>query len=225
MYDNQDPRMLQDKSDKQMGEVGKLAESAVESISRRDVLRKIVIATGVVATSNFLPEKWVKPVVEAGVLPVHAQTSPGSAPTIIDGCAATTGTFNVVMTWDTDTDVELHVFEACTFIDVAPKGFGGPLGSSIQHLGDDQGGTGQSSETIAQITNGVILEGTYNVHVGGATGVTPMTVTVMVTTDQGTQTFQRTLNAFEYVGVANITFPGGQIEETTGFKVEKGGGH
>ncbi len=46
-------------------------------LSRREVLKALGAIGGAAAASALLPEKWVKPVVEAGVLPAHAQTSTG----------------------------------------------------------------------------------------------------------------------------------------------------
>ncbi len=48
--------------------------------SRREALGKILIGGGVVASAGFLPDKWVKPIVEFIVVPAHAQTST-NAPT------------------------------------------------------------------------------------------------------------------------------------------------
>ena len=44
-------------------------------ISRRNVFKLVLAATGSITASAFLPEKWIKPIVRAGVMPVHAQTS------------------------------------------------------------------------------------------------------------------------------------------------------
>lgn len=46
--------------------------------SRRKLLKSVVAGGGVLATGKLLPESWMKPVVQAVVLPAHAQTSPGS---------------------------------------------------------------------------------------------------------------------------------------------------
>jgi hypothetical protein len=46
-----------------------------QSITRRDLLKATLAAGGGITAAAFLPEKWVKPVVESGVLPVHAQAS------------------------------------------------------------------------------------------------------------------------------------------------------
>ena len=47
-----------------------------EKISRRKALKKLAAAAaGGLGAAAFLPSKWLKPVVESGILPVHAQTS------------------------------------------------------------------------------------------------------------------------------------------------------
>jgi hypothetical protein len=47
-----------------------------KEISRRTLLKVIAAGCGVVVASS-LPREWVKPVIDAGVLPVHAQTTSG----------------------------------------------------------------------------------------------------------------------------------------------------
>ena len=44
--------------------------------SRRKALKNIIIGGGAVAGANFLPDKWVQPIVNAVVVPAHAATSP-----------------------------------------------------------------------------------------------------------------------------------------------------
>jgi hypothetical protein len=44
-------------------------------VSRRQALKVILAAGGSITAVAFLPEKWLKPVIRTGVLPVHAQTS------------------------------------------------------------------------------------------------------------------------------------------------------
>jgi len=46
-----------------------------QRISRRAMLKGILAAGGALGASAFLPEKWLKPMIKTGVLPVHAQTS------------------------------------------------------------------------------------------------------------------------------------------------------
>ncbi len=59
--------------------------------SRREALRKILIGGGVVTSASFLPDKWVKPVVDFIVVPAHGSmsTSPTSAPTPVPTSAPT----------------------------------------------------------------------------------------------------------------------------------------
>ncbi len=54
--------------------------------SRREVLRKVLVGGGLVAGASFLPDKWVKPVVDVIVVPAHAQTS--AAATCVPGESA-----------------------------------------------------------------------------------------------------------------------------------------
>jgi hypothetical protein len=46
-----------------------------KNITRRALLKAILAGSGGIAAASFLPEKWLKPVVQSGVLPVHAATS------------------------------------------------------------------------------------------------------------------------------------------------------
>ncbi|MCB0208782.1 MAG: twin-arginine translocation signal domain-containing protein [Anaerolineae bacterium] len=53
-------------------------------VSRRKLLKIIAAAGGAMATSSSLPQSWVRPVVEVGLLPAHAFASaptPGPTPT------------------------------------------------------------------------------------------------------------------------------------------------
>jgi len=53
----------------------------VEVEARRNVLKGgVVVGGAAVAAALTLPRKWTRPLVEAVVVPAHAQTSPG-APT------------------------------------------------------------------------------------------------------------------------------------------------
>jgi len=56
--------------------------------SRRAALRNIASGAGVIAGSQALPERWLKPVVSSIVMPVHAQTSPSAA---FEGCQISEG--------------------------------------------------------------------------------------------------------------------------------------
>jgi len=46
-----------------------------QSITRRDLLKVLAAAGGGITAAAFLPAQWVKPIVNSGVLPVHAQAS------------------------------------------------------------------------------------------------------------------------------------------------------
>ena len=49
--------------------------------SRRAALRKILIGGGAITGAKFLPDEWTKPIVNAIVVPAHAQsTGPTTAP-------------------------------------------------------------------------------------------------------------------------------------------------
>ncbi len=53
-----------------------LPEPAQEpTLGRRDLLKALAAGGAAVTAASLLPGKWVKPMVEAGVLPAHAQTS------------------------------------------------------------------------------------------------------------------------------------------------------
>ncbi len=45
------------------------------TLGRRELLKALAAAGGALAAAAFLPGKWTRPVVEAGVLPAHAQAS------------------------------------------------------------------------------------------------------------------------------------------------------
>jgi hypothetical protein len=58
-----------------------------EMLSRGEALKALAAIGGAAAASALLPEKWVKPVVEAGIVPAHAQSSVMcDAPYTIDHC-------------------------------------------------------------------------------------------------------------------------------------------
>ncbi len=53
-------------------------------IGRRQLLKALAAAGGAVTAASMLPGKWSKPVIEAGVLPAHAQTSALPPPSTTD---------------------------------------------------------------------------------------------------------------------------------------------
>lgn len=56
-------------------------ECQEQTISRRKLLKVVAATGGTVAATMLLPSKWAKPVVEVGVLPVHAQATDTPLPT------------------------------------------------------------------------------------------------------------------------------------------------
>ena len=44
-------------------------------VSRREALKALVAGGGALAAAAFVPARWARPLVEAGVLPAHAQSS------------------------------------------------------------------------------------------------------------------------------------------------------
>ncbi len=46
-----------------------------KKLGRRDMLKLMSAGAGGIAVSAFLPKKWTKPVIDAGVSPVHAAAS------------------------------------------------------------------------------------------------------------------------------------------------------
>ena len=62
------------------------------TLNRRRLLKALAAAGGAIAASTLLPSQWIKPVVEVGVLPVHAQGSVVvPPPTYSAACDSTPG--------------------------------------------------------------------------------------------------------------------------------------
>ena len=55
---------------------------SIENPGRRKLLKVLAAGGGAVAASSLLPSQWIKPVIEVGYLPVHAQASPTVEPTV-----------------------------------------------------------------------------------------------------------------------------------------------
>ena len=45
------------------------------AVSRRQLLKTLIATGGAIAASTLLPGEWTAPLIEVGVLPVHAQGS------------------------------------------------------------------------------------------------------------------------------------------------------
>jgi hypothetical protein len=64
-------------------------------VSRREMLKALLAAGGGLTAAAFLPARWIKPVVESGILPAHAATSVCTVITKLydwnsqDGCDST----------------------------------------------------------------------------------------------------------------------------------------
>ncbi len=59
----------------------------LQLLSGREVLKALAAIGGAAAASALLPEAWIKPVVEAGVVPAHAQASIFKPPFRFTGCS------------------------------------------------------------------------------------------------------------------------------------------
>ncbi len=182
-------------------------------ISRRRLLKAMAATGGAVAASTLLPGKWAEPLVEAGLLPAHAQASP--TPTPVLG----TGDLQVTVTWDTATDVDTHVVEP----DGTHVCYWRQQGTTAELDVDDTSGYGPEN---IYVPAGGAAAGTYEVFVvyysDYGLGRTTATIRITVFADtpqEQVQTFTRDLATDDpNVGhnVADVTFPAGTITETTG---------
>jgi hypothetical protein len=151
--------------------------------SRRKILKSIAAGSGAVIAGKSLPDQWTKPIVDAALLPAHAQTSGCSSLVIsMSWAALTPGTLDVDL--ELDTPGGSHI---------APKLANGDLqGQTLQHDGDDPGIGDAGTETISPISTGVTA-GTYTVFVRN-NGVNGASYTVTVT-GCTTASFSGTINA------------------------------
>ncbi len=58
-----------------MNQPPEIIQPSAENLNRRDILKVLAASGSGLLAAAFLPGKWLKPVIEAGVLPAHAQTS------------------------------------------------------------------------------------------------------------------------------------------------------
>jgi hypothetical protein len=75
------------------------------NLSRRELLKALAAAGGALGAAAFLPGKWIKPLVEAGVLPAHAQSTMFQNPTVDLYSVAQVSEFNYydpAGRWDSD---------------------------------------------------------------------------------------------------------------------------
>ena len=47
----------------------------MENESRRKLLKALAVSGGAIVAGTVLPTSWIRPIVELGVLPAHAQLS------------------------------------------------------------------------------------------------------------------------------------------------------
>lgn len=196
-------------------------------LSRRHLLKAIAATGGAVAASTLLPGEWVKPIVNVGILPAHAQISP--TPTPVLG----TGDFQATLTWNTGNpaalacpidggasggvDIDLHVIEP----DGSHVYFANRNGTTATLDHDNQLAFGPENIFVS---SGKAATGAYQVYVVYYCGLVPTTATITIrvfadTPQEQSAVFTRVLNSADWsVGynVANVTFPGGTIEEASG---------
>ncbi len=53
------------------------------TVSRRQLLKALIAGGGGIAASTLLRRGWIRPIIEMGVLPAHAQASPTPTPELI----------------------------------------------------------------------------------------------------------------------------------------------
>ena len=196
-------------------------------LSRREALKTLAAATGAVALAN-LPNEWETPVIETGLLPAHAQVSPGPGPIL------GTGDFQATLTWNSGNptaaacsaggraqgavDVDLHVVE--------PDGtrifFGNRTGSTGQLDVDNQRAAGPENVFVKP---GQAAAGVYLIQVVFFCGnvlPTIATINLMIfagTPQQQTFTFTRALTVEDRntaVNVAQVTYPVGTVQDVGG---------
>ena len=152
-----------------------------KKFSRRNALKILAAAAGATTLAN-LPAQWMKPVLRAGVLPAHAQTSglptsiatgtptstptstPTTTPTSTPTATATPqiiqGILGVVLDWSFEVgqiDLDLEVFDPGDSAWATPSN---PTTLTLIHSGD-AGLGGMGSETVDSNTG--VVAGTYQV--------------------------------------------------------------
>lgn len=74
-----------------------MPENHEDNLSRRRLLKILTVSGGAMAAAHLLPGEWVRPVIECGVLPAHAQ---GSARLTISNLAVRITSLNDCSTGD-----------------------------------------------------------------------------------------------------------------------------
>lgn len=187
----------------------------MEKLTRRDVLKGALAATGALLLANM--PGWKKPAVHVGTVPAFAQTSLG------------TGDLQVTLTWDTgipepeegtkqgEVDLDLWVTEP----DSTMVGWSNPVGPTATLDYDNTYGFGPENIFVAP---GMAAAGTYDVNVDLWYSETfPTTATIRVTTfantaQQQVKTYHYTwdsnpeeVKAEVFPYICSIDFPSGNI--------------
>jgi len=131
-------------------------------VSRRKLLKALAATSGAVVASQILPGQWMKPVIESGVLPAHAQGSPTPTP-------ATTSGFRIF----NQTQKQTGTINACN---AAEFGAGTSFETSIEY-DDPSGNIIAGKAKLLYDSNGVAggdtpknelpLDGTLNIQLIG----------------------------------------------------------
>lgn len=186
----------------------------VRDTSRRRLLKTLAVSCGAIGTAAVLPETWTKPVVDAVVVPLHAQTSPVLNPSALAG--AWVGQWNNVTFGSTGAaratvtvDAQAQTFVVVLDLDGNVFGGSNPPPDTFYGTYTSESGTfGGVSPTLGTVSmtitkNGVVSGSFTNIPNAGLkdeklTGaLTPQTYTVNFTitfTDNSTAT-----------GVTNMT--------------------
>ena len=114
------------------------------TLSRRELLKALAAAGGALGAAAFLPGKWTKPLVEAGVLPAHAQATFGPRPTIdLTDASASRGFFgqfdynDPAGLWDANALLWAWVTDGTLKTQAFP-----PVGDCYLHKGEKIGNAG-----------------------------------------------------------------------------------
>lgn len=72
-------------------ETRELISGNIKSRDRRRLLKALAVSGGAIAVSTIVPGKWVRPMIEVGHLPAHAQTSGGTLSVSFNPASVTEG--------------------------------------------------------------------------------------------------------------------------------------
>jgi hypothetical protein len=71
-----------------MDEEKQISPADQQNINRREIIKVLVASGGALTAAAFLPGRWAKPIVGAGVLPAHAQATCGNLTPVITQASA-----------------------------------------------------------------------------------------------------------------------------------------